>query len=298
MQWQIDIFSLRLFLSAVEERQIGLAASREHIAPSTATKRIQALEAMAGLPLLDRTRTGVVPTEAGAVLAKYAQKILADFDELRSEIAALTAQVEDRLVVAAAHSVIIDLLAPAVRTFINERPFVELSLREVDNSEVVRQIEAGECDIGVFASVGEPKCAAAEMELLGSEPLVAVLPREHPLAGRTSVRFRELAVEGLIATQTTAAIYRAHGAEVGDLRHVVRTGEVALGMVRAGLGATIVPRRMAGQAADSEMLVRTLDERWAVRRINVAIATRMRASPTVETFVGCLIGQMSHTSTE
>lgn len=298
MQWQVDLFSLRLFLSAVEERQIGLAAAREHIAPSTATKRIQALEAMFGLPLLHRARTGVAPTEAGAVLARYAQKMLADFDDLHSELTTLTAQVEDRLVVAAAHSVIIDLLAPAVRMFINERPFVELSLREVDNSEVIRQIEAGDCDIGVFASVGEPQCVAAEMELLGSEPLVAVLPREHRLAHRSSVRFGELATEGLIATHTTVSIFQAHGAEARDLRHVVRTGEVALGMVRAGLGATVVPQRMAAQATDSEMLVRPLDESWAVRRINVATTTRMLGAPTVAAFLGCLIRQVPRTSAE
>ncbi|MBF6339203.1 LysR family transcriptional regulator [Nocardia abscessus] len=296
MQWQVDIFSLRLFLSAIEERQIGLAAAREHIAASTATKRIQALETMIGLPLLDRTRTGVVPTEAGAVLARYARKMLADLDDLRSEMVALTVGLEDRLVVAAAHSVIIDLLAPAVGLFLNERPFVEFSLSEVDNKEVVRQLEAGECDIGVFASVGEPKCAAAELALLGSEPLVAVLPRDHPLAAAGSVRFRELAAEGLIATQTTAAIYREHGAQPGDLRHVVRTGEVALGMVRAGLGATVVPRRMAGQAADSEMLLRTLDEEWAVRRINAATATRKAGTPTVAAFVACLMRQISQLS--
>lgn len=296
MQWQVDIFSLRLFLSAVEERQIGLAAAREHIAASTATKRIQALETMIGLPLLDRTRTGVVPTEAGAVLARYARKMLADLDDLRSEMVALTVGLQDRLVVAAAHSVIIDLLAPAVGLFLNERPFVELSLSEVDNKEVVRQLEAGECDIGVFASVGEPKCAAADLVLLGSEPLVAVLPRDHPLADAGSVRFRELAAEGLIATQTTAAIYREHGAQPGDLRHVVRTGEVALGMVRAGLGATVVPRRMAGQAADSEMLLRTLDEEWAVRRINAATAPRKAGTPTIAAFVACLMRQISELS--
>ncbi|MEV0336549.1 LysR family transcriptional regulator [Nocardia sp. NPDC050717] len=288
MQWQVDVFSLRLFLAAVEERQIGLAAARQHIAPSTATKRIQALETMVGLPLLERTRTGVVPTEAGEVVARHARSMLAEFDDLRSEIAALHGQPADRLVVAAAHSVIIDLLAPAARMFINEHPFVELMLHEVDNHEVVREIEAEECDIGVFACVGEPKCSAAEMELLGSEPLVAVLPREHRLSTLNSVRFGEVAAEGLIATHTTAEIFRAHGARTSDIRHVVRTGEVALGMVRAGLGATILPQGMVSQAADSEMSVRVLDESWAVRHIVVATAKRMLGAPTAAAFARCL----------
>jgi DNA-binding transcriptional LysR family regulator len=112
------------------------------------------------------------------------------------------------------------------------------------------------------------------------------------------VRFGELATEGLIATHTTVSIFQAHGAEARDLRHVVRTGEVALGMVRAGLGATVVPQRMAAQATDSEMLVRPLDESWAVRRINVATTTRMLGAPTAAAFLGCLIRQVPRTSAE
>jgi DNA-binding transcriptional LysR family regulator len=62
---RIDLFTLKLFLSTVEEGQIGRAAVREHIVASAATKRIQDLEELAGLRLLDRNPKGVVPSAAG-----------------------------------------------------------------------------------------------------------------------------------------------------------------------------------------------------------------------------------------
>ena len=67
---QVDLFTLRLFLSAIEEQQIGRAAIRENIAASTATKRIQDLEEIAGVRLLERTPKGVSASPAGAVLAR------------------------------------------------------------------------------------------------------------------------------------------------------------------------------------------------------------------------------------
>ena len=48
---RVDLFTLRLFPTVVEEGQIRKAAVRENIAPSAATKRIQDLEEIAGLPL-------------------------------------------------------------------------------------------------------------------------------------------------------------------------------------------------------------------------------------------------------
>ena len=58
---RVDLFSLKLFLTAIEEGQIGRAAAREYIAPSAATKRIQDLEDLAGVKLFDRNAKGVVP---------------------------------------------------------------------------------------------------------------------------------------------------------------------------------------------------------------------------------------------
>ncbi len=84
---QVDLFTLRIFLSAVEEGQLSLAAVRENVSASTATKRIHDLEGIAGLPLLERGPKGVAPTPAGTVLAHHVQAIFDRLDRVRSEIA-------------------------------------------------------------------------------------------------------------------------------------------------------------------------------------------------------------------
>src|ERR1700758_4417112 len=102
---QVDLFTLRLFLSAVEEQQIGRAAIRENIAASTATKRIQDLEDIAGVELLERNPKGVVPTPAGEVLVRYIRMIFGNLDSMRAEIAAFSEGIRGELTVASARTI-------------------------------------------------------------------------------------------------------------------------------------------------------------------------------------------------
>src|SRR2546426_12788046 len=63
-----DLLTLKLFLSAIEERQIGRAAERENLVPSAATRRIHELDDLAGPRLPHRSAKGAVSTPAGEAL--------------------------------------------------------------------------------------------------------------------------------------------------------------------------------------------------------------------------------------
>ena len=56
---RVDVFTLKLFMTAIEEGQIGRAAFREHVVPSAATRRFQDLEDLIGMKLFDRSSRGM-----------------------------------------------------------------------------------------------------------------------------------------------------------------------------------------------------------------------------------------------
>ncbi|MET9327667.1 LysR family transcriptional regulator [Tsukamurella sp. NPDC003166] len=286
---QVDLFSLRLFVSAIEEKQIGLAAAREHIAASTATKRIQTLEDAVGTPLLERGRGGVHPTAMGEIVERCARAVLSEVTDMHSALLDATTTIEHSLSVWAAHSVIVDVVAPAVRLFVAERPDVELSLREADNSEVVDAVIGTSADLGVFACVGAyPGHEELAVALLYDEPLIAVVPVDHAFAEIDSVGFGQLLDSGLIATGTLAPAFADGARSLGrDLvvSHVVRTGEVAVGMVQAGLGVTVVPRNLLTQANPSSVRTLGIDEDWAVRSVYLAVRKGREAGPLARAFM-------------
>ncbi|ALJ20482.1 LysR family transcriptional regulator [Microbacterium sp. No. 7] len=289
---QLDLFSLRLFLTVVEEEQIGLAAAREHIAPSTATRRIQALEDVLGVPLLERGRTGVLLTEAGQAVARHAHALFEELETLRADIAEIAGRVEGELTVAAAHSVIADLLAPAIGAYMLEWPAVQVRLHELDNVEVLHQAVSGKCDVGVFATVGPVDFGDAAVHLLTSEELVATLPPGHPFSARAAITVPELMTQDLIVTRTLALaledLARVHGSSVEFLQ-VVRTGEVALGMVRAGLGVTLTPRGLLTEETRADVLVLEVDDPWATRTVHAVVRDERAAGPAARAFLTALV---------
>jgi DNA-binding transcriptional LysR family regulator len=74
----VDLDALHMFMEVVRTGSFLSAANALGVARPTLKRRIEALEAQAGVPLLARQRQGVVPTEAGQVLATRARAVIDD----------------------------------------------------------------------------------------------------------------------------------------------------------------------------------------------------------------------------
>ncbi|MEC3768791.1 LysR family transcriptional regulator [Cupriavidus sp. SS-3] len=279
---QVDIFTLRLFLSAVEEQQIGRAAIRENIAASTATKRIQDLEDIAGVKLLERGPKGVVPSPAGAVLVRYARQILDSIENLRSEISAFTEGMRGKLVVASARSIIVPFLARELGDYARDFPLVELVVNELENIAIVDAVSRGNADIGVFAMAHELDLGGVDVTPYRRDRLAAVVPLTHPLSARETVRFEDLLPERLIPVESMVGMFRAAakrlGAEFAPSFHVVSAG-VATSLVQAGLGLTVLPECLFSHELFDQVACVAIDESWAVRTTHIATARGRVLSP-------------------
>ena len=285
---RIDLFTLRLFLSVVEEGQIGRAAARENIAPSTATKRIQDLEEIVGIELLDRSAKGVVPSASGAVMLRYARSIVDSIEGLRVEIAAFNDGHEGKVTIASARSIIDPFLTRELSEFAREFPLVELDVHEVENSEIVEMVARGDADIGVFAK--EPRLAIEGLRTLPfrEDRLVAIVPRTHGFASRESVSFSELMSENIIALKALmgAFVAAAKRAEVRfDPRFSVKSPGLAVNLVRDGFGVAILPEGLLSRENLENVKCLALDEIWARRIIHIATARNRPMSPAAEHFL-------------
>ncbi|WP_393012663.1 LysR family transcriptional regulator, partial [Klebsiella pneumoniae] len=82
---------LKTFLAVVRTRNVTRAADELHLAQSSVSDQIQALEADLGAQLFVRTRQGLDLTPAGDALKVYAEDILALSDEARAAVASASA---------------------------------------------------------------------------------------------------------------------------------------------------------------------------------------------------------------
>ncbi|HSW19734.1 MAG TPA: LysR family transcriptional regulator, partial [Ramlibacter sp.] len=137
---RIDLFTLRLFLTVVEEQQIRRAALRENIAPSAATRRIQELEDVAGIQLFERHPNGMVASPAGEVLARHVRQLFAGLDLMGREVAQFTEGVRGHISISSTSAIIVQLLAPAIAEFSRQFPFIDIELQEDANVNVVNAV--------------------------------------------------------------------------------------------------------------------------------------------------------------
>ncbi|MGW4350041.1 LysR family transcriptional regulator [Streptomyces sp. NPDC004690] len=289
---QVDLFTLRLFLSSIEEQQIGRAAIRENIAASTATKRIQVLEDIAGIQLLERGPKGVVPSPAGAVLARYVRQIFDSLEDMRSEISSFTQGVRGELTIASARTIIVPFLAREMGDYSREFPLVELALHDVENADIVRQVAHGEADVGVFAAAYGLDLDGVDVTPYRRDRLVVVVPRGHLLSERPGVTFQELLPEKLIAVTSMLGAFRAAARRLErefEPGYHVRSASVALSLVQAGLGVTVQPECLLTREDLDGVAVLELAEPWAVRKIHIATAHGRALSPAARAFLNQLL---------
>lgn len=284
---KVDLFTLRLFLTVVEERQIRRAAMRENIAPSAATKRIRDLEEVAGLDLFDRQPGGVAPSAAGDVLARHLRLLFDNLEDLREELSGYSQGVRGHITVAAPGTIILQYLAHEIGQFSRNFPQVDLAIRQDANSAVVQAVACGEADVAVYLASDDLAVEALDSIPYRTDRLVALVPRGHLLSEQASVSLSDLLNEPFIAIDANTLLMTSVNAAARALGHnlepkfTVQTVEVARSLVEAGLGVTILPECMHPFEASQRVATLELAEPWALR--SVRIGTRRGKTTTMAT---------------
>jgi DNA-binding transcriptional LysR family regulator len=285
---RVDLFTLKLFLSAIEEGQIGRAAAREHIAPSAATKRIQDLEELAGLKLFDRNAKGVMPSHAGLVFARHIRAVLAQLDDMRREISAFTDGLRGHVSIAAPRLLLVQFLAVQIAAFTRRFPLVDVEVREAYNRNVVQALAAGEVDLAVFAHSAEGDEQNIESYEYATDRLVAVVPIGHALASATSVALDRLLDEDLVglepATTVMENLRRAARqiAREPRVKYSVNTVEAARSLVGAGLGIALQPASLLFLDERDRVVIVDVEGEWADRSHRVGKLCGKILSPSAE----------------
>ncbi|NUX56703.1 LysR family transcriptional regulator [Paraburkholderia youngii] len=272
---RIDLFTLRLFLTVVEEQQIRRAALRENLTPSAATRRIQDLEEVAGITLFDRLPAGMVPSAAGEVLARHVRLLFANLDVMRREVAEFTEGVRGHIGVSTTSTIIVHFLAREIARFMRDFPLVDIEFHEDANVNVVNAVVSGNADLAVFYATDDIDSAKLDIVAYRSDRLVAIVPRGHPLGERASVTTRDLLDEDLVGISPATSMMKqlrnaatALGREL-RMKYSVNTMEAARALVKAELGVTIQPESMLSREEFDKVATVPLDEPWADRQICV-----------------------------
>ncbi|WP_049569543.1 LysR family transcriptional regulator [Streptomyces sp. SBT349] len=242
-----DLRQLRYFVAVAEESSYTRAAERLMISQQSLSQQITLLERMLSVKLFDRDTRGTKLTAVGALFLPEARAVLDRADEAVDVVARAARGEIGSLRLAFLATTTNYLLPPVVRAVRQRLPGLRLTTEETTIAPLVEGLLKGRYDV---AFTRPPLVDGLETRTLVSEPACAVLPEDHPLAGRTELTLGELAGERWVLTPR-GSWEPWHQAFDSSFRTAGFTPEVAqrdasvqglLGLVAAGVGVTRLAR--------------------------------------------------------
>lgn len=268
---RFDLTSLRLFAAVIESGSLTAAARLCALSVPAVSKRIRELEALVGVQLLTRSKTGVAPSPAGITLYQHALQVGAEVAQMSLAMSDYRRNIQAHVRVCANTSAVSGFLPRFLSRYLRNCPEVKFDLEEVNSEPIVRAVEAGKADMGIFAanvSAGSLRTAVCDVD-----SLVLVAPRGHPLARRASVRWADALQHDFVGFNRGSAFMRLMDAESArldlplKLRVQVKSFDAMCQMVSMGMGLGLLSLNSAsvlGRALPLRLL--PLDEPWARER--------------------------------
>ena len=242
----MELHQLKDFVALAEAGKFHEAAKRCHVAQSSLSKAIQRLEAEFGEKLFTRLRQRVLLTTAGRTLYKRANRIIAELEDIKREVAEANGLNRGTVTVGVLPTIAPYFLPRVVSRLTEACPTLEVEIQEDITADILHLLDACELDLALV-SLPLPN-DRWEKRILFQEDLVLAVPSKHPLAVKEQINLSDLENERFILMKDGHCL----GDQVlsfcnrNDLRLqvVFRSSQIETiqSLVMAGLGISLVPQ--------------------------------------------------------
>ena len=241
----MEFHQLRYVCAVAETGSFSRAAERCQVAQPSLSQQVLKLEEDLGAKLFDRLGRSVRLTEAGRAFLPHARSILSQMETARSSVADKSADVRGSVAVGVIPTIAPYLMPRYTTAFAKKYPEAKLRIVEETTPVLVESLRDLSIDLAILALPLRHK----DLELfpIRTEPLFAVLPKNHPRAATESLALKDLRGESFVmlrdghcfrdlslAACTHARVTPRIAFESGQFSSI-------FGMVAAGVGISLVP---------------------------------------------------------
>jgi len=257
--FSMDMDQIKIFCDLAETRSFSKAASRNLISQSAVSQQIKNIEQQFKLQLIDRTCRPLALTQAGEIFHQGCKELYARYEEFRNKLAQFTHQITGAVTIAGIPSIVLYLLQPYVRYFLQQHPNVRLYVEAMRANQAIETVLADHADIGMIA------CPKNDRRLgtisFYRERLLLVMPPNHPLAGKKKVPIKSIQLQPFIhfeKDQSTRKlidrILRQYGITIKPVMELDNIETMKRG-IEASVGLSILPEPAIMQELKTGTLV-------------------------------------------
>ena len=238
----LNLSFVRTFLTLVETGNFGDTAKKLCLSQPTVTQHIKKLENSLGISLVNRNNIICTPTSQGTSLIPYARALLDSAE--RFEMAANG----KHLCIGCSGNIANYYIASTIKRFIDSKPGLKnWEIITATNPEIAEQLACGKIDIAFMEWPAEHPDFEVRPWL--HEPLVLIVPPQHPLYKRKKIKMDDLFTLEFIGGERgsgTGTILKDLLGEEADKLNITRNlhnTEAVKSAVREGLGCSIVLKK-------------------------------------------------------
>ena len=233
---------LHCFITAAQEGSFSKAAKKLYLSQQALSKTIDKLEEELDVPLFVRDYGGAHLTSDGADLLPWVQNVCNSERQLEMRLAELKHLESGIVRVAAFTSTAIQWFPGIAKRFLAQHPGIDLQLICGDDEDALEEaVWRGDADCGFFVYPIKHDLHAVPLR---KDPLLVVLPPDHPLADAPFVPREALAEEPYIRLESGTSsemetLFRANDVEP-NVRFTIDSDYAVMSMVSAGLGFSVL----------------------------------------------------------
>jgi DNA-binding transcriptional LysR family regulator len=286
MRMKIDVLGVQAFIAIAEEGSFQRAADSLFITQTALTRRLQNLEALLGVKLVERTTRSVALTSLGRDFLPQCRRLLSDLATALREIQKSGKAQRGDVSIACVPTVGIQYLPRIIQEYSARYPDNRIRILDHASSGVAAAVLRREAEFGV--NIGGPHHPDLSSVPLLHDRFVLICRSDHALAGRKRVSWKQLEPHRLIFAGEVSgnrplldAALAAQPLALPSFYEVQRSS-TAVGLVAEGVAAAIVPSLALQKGAHPNIKVVALTDPVVARTLVLVSRKNAHLSPAAQ----------------
>ncbi|MBT2772468.1 LysR family transcriptional regulator [Vreelandella sp. F11] len=293
MLHRLEFLDLHAFILVAELGTFHEAAQRLHLSQPALTRRIQKLEELLEVELLERTTRRTRLTPIGADFLPRARRMLEEYESSILGIRELVTHQKGTVTIACLPTAAFYFLPSVIRVFSEAWPGIRIRILDVSANEGLEKVINGEADFGI--NMISAQSSEVRFTPLLRDPFVLALRSDHPLASKKQIEWSDLEDVRLITVSRDSGnrtlldnALSAEGIHLNSFYEVQHLS-TSLGLVESGLGVAILPRMTMPGPDHDTLCSRDLPEPRIQRSIGLVRSNTHSLSSTAQLFIDLLL---------
>ncbi|SFG21775.1 LysR family transcriptional regulator [Neptunomonas qingdaonensis] len=291
---ELKVAQLRHFVWVAELKGFHAAAEKAHRTQPAISLSIRDLENKLGEGLFEKRNAKTAKTELtpfGKYFLPKAKELIAHHDRVAEDMMLLSEHKAGHLRLASVPSIASRVLPDILLKFVADLPSLHVSFFDDNSDAVLKMVENQQVDFGICHLFHEEDHSDKVFTPIWEDRIGMVCPKDHPLAGKEGVHWKELRKHRLISNGTSRLLGDTEARPLlGHSQFYVSNMISLIAMLEAGFGITTLPWYAFPQESTTLQFIPLITPE-VTRRIGIVKLSNKSLTPPAQALVDFILEQ-------